>query len=157
MASKDTIVQGMRQVVVEAKRVSGVLDRLGDWETKRPQGWTPKEIFSHLASTAGIIPAMGPGMLAAPVGSDLTTNTDISQLNAQSIAAMTSMTPSQIVAVLEANYGKAMEWVQSVPGDQLDQEKTFAQANLPAGDILETIAVLHANHHLYEAAMRIAM
>lgn len=157
MANKDSIVMGMRQVVVEAKRVSTLLDRLGDWDVKRPQGWTPKELFSHLASAAGMVPAMGPGMLAAPADSDLTANADIGQMNAQAVSSMAAMAPSQIVSMLEANYAKAIEWVQTLPDDQLGQEKTFAQATQPAGDILETITVLHANHHLYEAATRIAM
>ena len=33
-------------VIAQAKRVAALLDEQGDWDMKRPQGWTPKEMFS---------------------------------------------------------------------------------------------------------------
>lgn len=157
MATKETIVSGIEGVVTEAKRVAAILDERSDWDTKREQGWTPREIFSHLASVAGMFPAMGPAMLSAPEDADLTQSNNIAQLNAASIASLAGKTPAQLVEAIESNYGKTMEWVNALDDAQMARQMTFAQLRAPAGDILENIAVLHANHHLYEAVMPVAM
>ena len=156
MATKEEIVNGMQQVVVQAKRVAGILDEQGDWEAQRPAGWTPREMFCHVAATAGMMAQMGPGLLAAPESADMTASTNIGDLNAQTIASMNALTPQELVRAIEANFGKAIEWVQSVPDDQLQAKKTFAQMMIPASDIVANVGVLHANHHLYQAALRVA-
>jgi len=156
MATKQEITDGMAQLVVQAKRVGALLDAQGDWDTKRPAGWTPKEMFCHVAATGGMLAQMGPAMLAAPESADMTQSTDIGQLNAQTVSSMSAMTPQQLVQAIEANYAKAIEWVQSIPEDQLQSNKTFAQMTVPASEILANIGVLHGNHHLYEAALRVA-
>jgi hypothetical protein len=153
MATKEAIISGIGEVVTEAKRVAGILDERADWDTKRSQGWTPKEMFSHLAATAGMFPMMGPALLNAPEDADMTQSNDISQLNAASIASLANLTPAQIVEALETNYGKTVEWIKGLDEAQMARKMTFAQLKVPAGDILENIAVLHANHHLYEAVM----
>lgn len=157
MATKQDIVSGIQQVIVEAKRVAQILDSRSDWDNKRVQGWTPREVFSHLASAAGMFPMMGPAMLSAGEDADLTQANDIGQLNAASIASLASLTPAQLVKALETNYGKTIEWVNSLSDEQMAAKMTFAQLKVSAGDILENIAVLHAGHHLYEAVMPIAM
>ncbi len=157
MASKDEIVSGIQTVVTESKRVAGILDARNDWETKRSQGWTPKEVFSHLASVAGMFPMMGPAMLNAPEDADLTQSNNIAQLNAASIASLANMTPAQLVQAIETNYGKTIEWLKALDDAQMARKMTFAELNAPAGDILQNIAVLHASHHLYEAVMPVAM
>jgi hypothetical protein len=156
MATKQEIIDGMQQVVSQAKRVSKLLDDQGDWESKRPAGWTPKEMFCHVAAVSGMIASTGPQLLAAPAEFDMTTSTDIGQLNAQTVSSMAGMTPAQLTQAIEANYGKAMEFVQGIPEDQLQSPKTFAQMTMPASDLISNIGVLHANHHLYEAALRVA-
>jgi hypothetical protein len=99
---------------------------------------------------------MGPAMLAAPEAADMTQSTNITDLNAQTLASMQQLTPPQLVAMIETNYGKAIEFVKGIPDDQLQVKKTFAQMAVPVSDIIANIGVLHGNHHLYEAAMRVA-
>ncbi len=156
MATKQEIIDGMQQVVAQARRVSKLLDDQGDWDAKRPAGWTPKEMFCHVAAVSGMIGSMGPAMLSAPESADMTTTTDINALNAQTVSSMSGMTPQQLTQAIEANYGKAIEFVKGVPDEQLQSNKTFAQMTMPASDLLSNIGVLHANHHLYEAALRVA-
>jgi hypothetical protein len=156
MATKQTIVDGMQQLIVQSKRVAALLDAQDDWETTRAAGWTPREMFCHIAATGGMIAQMGPAMLAAPESADMTQSTSISDLNAQTLASMQTLTPPQLVEMIDSNYQKAAEWVQGLPEDQLQANKSFAQMTLPASDILANIGVLHGNHHLYEAAMRVA-
>jgi hypothetical protein len=75
---------------------------------------------------------------------------------ARTIASMQALTPPHLVEMIDSNYTKAAEWVEGLPEDQLQANKSFAQMTLPASDILANIGVLHGNHHLYEAAMRVA-
>jgi hypothetical protein len=58
--------------------------------------------------------------------------------------------------MIEANYTKAAEWVESIPEEQLQANKTFAQMTSPVSEIISNLAILHGNHHLYEAALRVA-
>jgi hypothetical protein len=156
MTTKQEIITGMEGVIAQARRVSALLDDQGDWEMKRPAGWTPKEMFCHLASVSGLLATTGPGLLAAPEDADFTASTSIADLNAQAVASMSGMSPQQLTQAIETNYGKAIEFVKSIPEDQLQVHKTFAQMKMPAADLLANIGVLHANHHLYEAALRVA-
>jgi hypothetical protein len=156
MATKQEIINGMQEVVAQAKRVSKLLDDQGDWDSKRPAGWTPKEMYCHVAAVSGMIGQMGPAMLAAPESADFTASTNIADLNAQAVSSMSGMTPQQLTQAIETNYGVAIEFVKGIPEDQLQSKKTFAQMTMPASEMLSNLAILHANHHLYEAALRVA-
>jgi hypothetical protein len=156
MATKQEITDGFEQLIIQARRVAKILDEQSEWETTRPAGWTPREMFCHVAAVGGMIAQMGPGILSAPESFDMTQSTSIGDLNAQTLASMTDMTPQQLVQMIETNYAKAIEWVQGVPDDELQANKTFAQMTIPASDIIANVGVLHGNHHLYEAALRVA-
>lgn len=156
MTTKQEIVSGMEEVIAQARRVSALLEEQGDWEMKRPAGWTPKEMFCHLASVSGLIATTGPGLLAAPEDADFTASTNVTDLNAQAVAAMSTLAPKDLTQTIIANYGKAIEFVKSIPDNQMQTPKTFAQMRMPVADLLANIGVLHANHHLYEAALRVA-
>lgn len=157
MATKESIISGIETVVTQSMRVASILDERADWDTKREQGWTPREMFSHLASVAGMFPAMGPAMLGAPEDADMTVSNNIAQLNAASIASLQGKTPAELVSAIESNYGSTINWIKGLDDAQMARKMTFAQLQVPAGDILENIAVLHASHHLYEAVMPVAM
>jgi hypothetical protein len=156
MTTQKEISEGMRHLIVQAKRVGKLLDEQGDWETTRPAGWTPREMFCHVAATGGMIAQMGPALLAAPEAADMTQSTNITDLNAQTLASMQQLQPAQLVEMIDTNYTKAAEWVDGLSDDELQAKKTFAQMTMPASEILANIGVLHANHHLYEAALRVA-
>ena len=156
MATKAEIVTGMEQLVVQAKRVGRLLDETGDWEAQRPAGWTPREMFCHVAAVGGMIAQMGPAMLAAPETADMTQSTSIADLNAQTITSMQALTPPQLVQMIETNYGKAADWIGGLSEEQLQANKTFAQMTLPTSEIISNLGILHGNHHLYEAALRVA-
>jgi hypothetical protein len=114
MATKQEIVDGMQQLIVQARRVGKLLDEQGDWEAKRPAGWTPREMYCHIAATGGMLAQMGPALLAAPTESDFTQSTSIADLNAQTIASMQALTPQQLVEMVETNYKKAADWVHNL-------------------------------------------
>ena len=118
MATRDEIIEGLQFTVAQAKRTTSLFPE-GEWDAKREVGWTPKEIYAHLAATAGIVPGFAGAMLAAPEDQDLAAGANINQMNDTAVAGMSSMTPEQVMQAFEANYGKLIDWVKTLPDDTL--------------------------------------
>jgi hypothetical protein len=156
MASKQEMIEGMEFVRAQAKRTASLIDP-GDWDLNRPQGWTPKEMFAHVAVTAGIIPAMGAGMLAAPEGVELAAGMDIGALNEQGVSSLRAVPVDQVLQTLDTNYGKLIEWTNTLSDEQLAGRKTFLTMTMPGSDLVMTLTVMHSVHHIYEAGLRVAI
>lgn len=153
MATKEEIIAGLELTVAQGKRTTSLFSE-GEWDSKRAAGWTPKEVYAHLASVAAIVPNLAQGLANAPEDQDIAQGVNIDQMNAQSVAAMASMTPEQIMAAFEANYGKLIDFVKSIPDEQLNARRRFISDTVPVSDILANAIMLHGIHHVYEAASR---
>src|SRR2546427_12589333 len=114
MATKEEIIAGLQMTVAQAKRTTALWAE-GEWDWKRASGWTPKEVYSHLAVVAGIVPNFAQGMLSATEGADIGAGMDVNAMNAQGVASMTAMTPQQVMQAFETNYGKLIDFVKTVP------------------------------------------
>ena len=154
MATKQEIIEGLELTVTQAKR-STALFAQGEWDWKRAGGWTPKELYSHLAAVAGMVPGFSQAILAAAEDQDLLQGMDVDQMNAAAVGSMSSMTPDQIMQAFEANYRKLIDFVKSVPDDQLNTRRRMASEAVPVSDILGNTIMLHGLHHVYEAASRV--
>jgi len=157
MATREELLGGLQFVPAQAKRVAGILDGQNDWDSKRSQGWTPKEMFTHVAVVAGMIPAMGPAMLAAPADADVVGGMDIASVNDQGVKSMAAMDTKQIVNTLQANYGKLADFVKGLSDAQLESKHTFLGMPITASDLLMTLTVMHSVHHLYEAPLPVSL
>jgi hypothetical protein len=155
MATREEIVAGLELTVAQGKRTTSLFAE-GEWDVKRACGWTAKEVYSHLASVAALVPNIAQGLMNAPEGKDIAEDMDIDEMNAQAVAAMASMTPEQLMAAFEANYGKLIDFVKSLPDDQLNAKRRFISDTVPVSDILAQAIMLHGIHHVYEAATRFA-
>lgn len=153
MATKEEIIAGLEMTIVQGKRTSSLYEA-GEWEAKRAGGWTPREVFSHLAATAGIVPGLAQGMASAPEGTDIAAGMDINQMNDQAVGSMASMTPDQVMQAFETNYRKLIDFVKGVPEEQLQMKRALLSAPMPVSDILANSIMLHGLHHVYEAATR---
>lgn len=153
MATREEIIAGLELTVAQGKRTTALFAE-GEWDSKRAAGWTPKEVYAHLASVAAIVPNLAQGLANAPEDQDIAQGTDIDAMNAQSVAAMASMTPEQVMAAFEANYGKLIDFVKSLPVEQLNARRRFISDTVPVSDILASAIMLHGIHHVYEAASR---
>jgi len=153
MATREEIIQGLEMTVRQAKRTTALLAP-EEWDTRRPVGWTPKEIYAHLAAVAGMVPALSQGLAAAPEDQDITAGMDINTMNDQAVKAMASMTPEQVMAAFEANYRKLIEFVKALPDEQLQMKRSFLSGPIPVSDILASNVMLHGLHHVYEAYSR---
>ncbi|HEV8574481.1 MAG TPA: DinB family protein [Dehalococcoidia bacterium] len=153
MATKEEIVAGLELTISQAKRTTSQYAE-GEWDWKRATGWTPREVYSHLAAVAGIVPQMGQGLAQAPENADIAQGIDINAMNAQAVGAMQTMTAEQVMETFEANYRKLIDYVKSLPEDLLAQQRRFFSEPIPVSDILTNTVVLHGLHHVYEANSR---
>ena len=55
MATKQEIIEGLELTIAQARRTTALYAE-GEWDWKRASGWTPREVYSHLASVAAMIP-----------------------------------------------------------------------------------------------------
>jgi hypothetical protein len=151
MATREEIIKGLEFTIEQAKRATALFGE-GEWDARRPAGWTPKEVYSHLASTAAVVPQLGAGLMNAPEDTDITQGLDINAMNAQSVGAMESMTPEQVMQAFETNYRQLIEYIKGLPDEQLNAKRSFLSAPIPVSDILANTIMLHGIHHVYEAS-----
>lgn len=156
MATRQEIIAGLEFTLAQAKRTTSVFAP-DEWDAKRHAGWTPKEIYAHLAAVAGMVPALSQGMMASPEDRDMAAGMDINQMNEQSVSAMRTMTAEQVLQAFEANYTKLIEFVKSLPEEQLNVKRSFGPVPMPVSDVLANIVMLHGIHHVYEANDRIGI
>ena len=153
MATKEELIAGLELTVSQGKRTTALFAE-GEWDWKRAAGWTPKEVYSHLAAVAAIVPQLAQGLASAPEGADIAQGMDINQMNAQAVGAMSGLAPQQVMQAFEANYRKLIEFVKSLPDDQLSAKRRFFSDSVPVSDILASAIMLHGLHHVYEANSR---
>jgi hypothetical protein len=156
MATRDEIIAGLEFTLAQAKRTTSAFAP-EEWESKRHAGWTPKEIYAHLAAVAGMVPAFSQGMMTAAEDRDMTAGMDINQMNEQMVGAMRSMTPEQVLQAFETNYAKLIEFVKGLPEEELAMKRSFGPVPLPVSDVLANIVMLHGIHHVYEANDRLGI
>ena len=154
MATKEEIIAGLELTIAQAKRTTALYAQ-GEWDWKRASGWTPKEVYAHLAATAGMVPNIGQGLVNAPEDQDITAGMDVNQMNAQGVGSMNSMSPEQVMQAFETNYRKLIDYVQSLPDEQLALKRRLLSDPIPLSDILANTIMLHGLHHVYEAASRV--
>ena len=154
MATREEIIAGLEMTIAQAKRTTSLFAE-GEWDWKRAAGWTPKEVYAHLASAAGMVPGMGQALLNAPEDRDLLQGMDVNQMNAQAVGAMASMGPEQVMQAFEAGYRRLIDYVKSVPDEQWNARRRLASERVPVSDILGNAVMLHGLHHVYEAASRV--
>ena len=154
MATREEIIAGLELTIGQAKRTTSLFAE-GEWDWKRAAGWTPKEVYGHLASVAGMVPGLGQALLNAPEDRDLLQGMDVNQMNAQAVGAMASMTPQQVIQAFETGYRRLIDYVKSVPDEQWDARRRLASEPVPVSDILGNAVMLHGLHHVYEAASRV--
>jgi hypothetical protein len=154
MATREEIIAGLELTVAQAKRTTATFAP-EEWDEKRSMGWTPKELYAHLAATAAIVPTFSQGMAAMPEDRDMTAGLDINQMNETAVSGMRSMTPEQVMQAFEANYTKLIDFVKGLPDEQLSLKRRFGPVPMPVSDIIANVVMLHGIHHVYEANDRL--
>lgn len=153
MIAKEEMLRDMETAVAYARRTAASFAP-EEWDRRRASGWTPKETYAHLAAVAAAIPTLARSVLSAGEEQDIGAGLDIDRMNAQSVRAMASMAPEQIMEALEGNYRRLADFIRGLPEEDLKLRRRFLSASVPVSNIIAAVAVLHAMHHIYEAASR---
>jgi len=132
-----------------------MIDAAGEWDVKRPAGWTPTEMFAHVASTIGLTPKIGPGILAIPPGVDIIEGLDIAAFNAQGVERTHSTDSQEAVEKIARYCTRMADWVGTLTDDQLEGEHTFRGMRMTMSNYLMTVTVMHSIHHLFEAPLSV--
>ena len=153
MATREEIIAGLEFTVAQGKRTTSLYAE-GEWDWPRASGWTPRQVYSHMAAVAGIVPGLSQAMMAASEDADILAGMDVNAMNDQAVAGMASMTPEQVMQAFETNYAKLIDFVKTVPDDVLNSKRRMLSDAIPVSDILANVVMLHGIHHVYEANSR---
>ncbi len=155
MATREELVQGIEFTVEQAKRTTSAWPE-SEWDAARASGWTPKQVYCHLATVAQAVPQLAQGLEDADESTVIAQAMDINALNEEAISAMASMAPAQVFQTFETNYGNLIEFVKSMSDEQLQMKRAFLSNSIPVSDILASLIMLHGIHHVYEANSHLA-
>ena len=153
MATREDLIQGFEFTVQQAKRTTSLWPE-SEWDAARASGWTPKQVYSHLAAVAQIVPQLAQGLAGADESTDIAQGMDINASNAQAVSAMADSEPAKVFQAFETNYGSLIDFVKTMPDEQLQMKRAFLSESIPVSDILASAIMLHGIHHVYEANSR---
>ena len=152
--TKADLVDGLRTVLREGTRV---MSGFGPDDWKRPaldadeDGWNRKQVYCHITALAEITPGFIGGLANASEGTDGAAGLDINALNAQLVASKAALSDQELLQAFKSGYEKLIDFVQTMPEEQLQGRRKFGQLEGSLGDIMASILVLHGIAHIYGA------
>ena len=122
MASKDDIIEGIRQVQAEAARVASAMPEDAWDKGVYENGWNARQILCHVALSANvpaflIAAANSPGPAKMPGGGG-----NIDDFNESQVAMRMEKPVSEIVKEINSTYEQAVNVVQATPDELLAKQ-----------------------------------
>ncbi|MCH7810636.1 MAG: DinB family protein [Chloroflexi bacterium] len=122
MASKDSIIEGIRQVQAEAERIASAMPEDAWDKGVYENGWNAKQILCHVALSANvpaflIAAANSPEPAKMPGGSD-----NMDDFNASQVAMRMEKPVAEIVKELNTTYEQAINVVQATSDELLAKQ-----------------------------------
>jgi hypothetical protein len=154
--TREQLIDGFQMIVREGLRIGATFSP-EDWKYQvhgEENGWNTKQVFCHLSATAEVTPGLVGGISQAPADQDVTSNFDIDAINAQTVAAREALSEAALLDEFKTNHEKLIEFIRTMPQEQLDQRRRFAHIDAPVADIMDTVLVLHGLWHIYSAQAR---
>jgi len=150
MATKDEIIRGLEVLITEANRIADSLTA-DQWSRAVDlDGWKNVEVLAHIAGVGGmVVPIVGALGSQAP-GGDLVGNLDIDQINAGMVQARAGKSARELADEITKNYTGIIDFIRGAPGELLEKRANAGgYRDLPVGDILVRMVVLHGLGHIY--------
>jgi hypothetical protein len=159
MTTKAELNEGLRVALREGLRVmSGFAP--DDWKRKvidEGGTWTRKQAYAHLTSVAETVPIFVAGLASG--GQQSGPVLDVDAFNAQMVASKDQLDGTALMAAYEAAYRKLIDFVEAMPGEQLQMEAVLPvtysgeQGKMAGqvGTVLDGALVLHSLAHIYGA------
>lgn len=156
MATKTELIDGIQMLINESRRI-GARFTDDEWAMAADEaGWTNKQVLAHVAAVGGIVVPMVGGMASAPAGTDLGANVNIDAMNAQLVGQRADKSIAALVSELETSYGGVIGYLRAAPDELLERRVTIGGfRDMPVGDLLMQMVVMHGIAHIYHAASRI--
>ncbi|MDE3095987.1 MAG: DinB family protein [Chloroflexota bacterium] len=156
MATKTELIDGIQMLINESRRI-GARFTDDEWAMAADEaGWTNKQVLAHVAAIGGIVVPMVGGMASAPAGTDLGANVNIDAMNAQLVGQRADKSIAALVSELETSYGGVIGYLRAAPDELLERRVTIGGfRDMPVGDLLMQMVVMHGIAHIYHAASRI--
>ena len=152
--TRQDLIDGLQLVLREGLRVTAAFGP-DDW--KKPalggdgEGWNRKQVYSHLTALAEVTPGLVGNLANLQPGQDAAAGLDIDAFNAQTVAARASVSEQELVAAYKTGFEKLIEFVKTMPEEQLERTGKFGQLEGKVADIMNGVLVLHGAAHVYGA------
>jgi hypothetical protein len=152
--TRQDLIDGLQLVLREGLRVTAAFGP-DDW--KKPalggdeEGWNRKQVYSHLTALAEVTPGLVGNLANLEPGQDAAAGLDIDAFNAQTVAAKASVSEQELVAAYKTGFEKLIEFVKTMPEEQLERTGKFGQLEGKVADIMNGVLVLHGVAHVYGA------
>ena len=152
MTTRDELVEGFRMIVREGLRVTSTFGP-SDWQRQvhGEGGWDRKKIYCHLTAVAEITPGLVGNLANQSKGQDAAAGLDIDAFNAQLVAAKEQLSEQELMAAFRTAYEKLIEFIKTVPEEQLVRKVKFGAVEGPVIDVVDSVLVLHGLAHIYSA------
>ncbi|MEX1253245.1 MAG: maleylpyruvate isomerase N-terminal domain-containing protein [Dehalococcoidia bacterium] len=153
-ATRQDLIDGLQVVLREGLRVTSAFGP-DDW--KKPalggdeEGWTRKQVYSHLTALAEVTPGLVGSLANLEPGQDGAAGLDIDAFNAQTVAAKAAMSEADLMAAYKTGFEKLIEFVKAMPEEQLERSGKFGQLEGKVADVMDGVLVLHGVAHVYGA------
>jgi len=156
MTTREELIDGLQLVLREGLRTTqGFTPE--DWAYQvhdEGGGWSAKQLYCHLASSAEITPGFIGAMSQAPADQNVVAGFDIDSFNAQGVSKYAAMGEKELLDAFKTQHEKVIAFVRGMPDEQLQQQRRFAYLSAPVADIMQTVLVLHGMYHIYSAQSR---
>ena len=153
MTTREELIDGLQMVMREGRRVTSTFSP-DDWKRQvhgEEGGWDRKRVYCHITAVAEITPAYVPNLASLPEGGDAASGMDFDAVNAQLVSAREHLGEKELMDAFETAYEKAIDFVQTMPEEQLQRQTRFGALRGPVSDIMDSVLVLHSMAHMYSA------
>ena len=150
MATKQYLIEGVRFLAKEARRAASHFSD-EHWNRKTVDGWTVKEVYSHLLATTQGMTVFLPMIQSLPDGADLGSMFNIDDVNAQGVTSNIQKSPAELVAGTAQAYEALVPVIEGLDQGLLDKRIKFSVYNMdmPVSELAATAIVLHGLAHTY--------
>ncbi|MDP3767267.1 MAG: maleylpyruvate isomerase N-terminal domain-containing protein [Dehalococcoidia bacterium] len=156
MTTRQDLIDGFQMIARQGTRVA---EGFGpqDWSYQvhdEEAGWTVKHTYCHLTASAEVLPGLLGALSQAKEGDNAAAGIDINAFNAQSVAAREGMSEPELIQAFQTAHEKAIEVVQNLSDEQLQQRRRFGAIEAPVAELLDTFFILHGISHIYHTTSR---
>jgi hypothetical protein len=156
MTTREELIDGLRMVIREGLRTTAAFGA-DDWKAQvhdEEGGWNVKQVYCHLTATVDALPGFAALLAQSKEGQNPGAGFDINAFNAQGVADRQGMSESELMGAFKTSHEKAIDLIQNMPQEQLEQRRSFGPIEGTIAEIADTALVLHALSHIYHAADR---